>query len=387
MSHNVRPFPFASLESVSKREVALGNVVRALARRHLRLEALGRELTAACGEGVTVGLRGVAIATASRAADSACALALAPADASSIGDGAVIVAELALAARVVAGALKRDAPRVSDASRPSAPALAGALAAVAIATARRAHTGHPLRVLAAGPAPPIARDLVSRVGEVAELRLSVTVGPDVFDAAVLLPTAHLHAVASATLDDGALEALGPLPLELAVVISTATATHAEIEALAVGDAWLPGDISLAPTGDGALEGRVQLIAPTAEVGLGGKLVEGAKVVVGAMERSSWSADDAGPGPASTEEPMAEDTSAAARVLEDAPVVVRVEIGAARMTAREWSAISEGDVVTLDRRITDPVSLRVGGVEIARGELVHIEGELGVRVTSRVMEPS
>ena len=165
-------------------------------------------------------------------------------------------------------------------------------------------------------------------------------------------------------------------------------TSARIDdALAVGDAWLPGDISLAPNDEGVLEGAVQLVAPTSEIGLGGKLVRGAEVVVGAMERSAWSVDDAGIAPASTEDPMAEDTSAAARVLEDAPVVVRVEIGAARMTAREWSAISEGDVVTLDRRITDPVSLRVGGVEIARGELVHIEGELGVRVTSRVTEPS
>ncbi len=387
MSDKVRPFPFTSLEALSKREVTLGNVARALARRHLRLDAVGRELASACGADVTMHLRGVAVTTAARAADSACALALAPADASSIGDGAVIVAELALAARVVAGALRRDAPRVSDASRPSAPALAGALAAVAIATARRAHAGHPLRVLAAGPAPPIARDLVSRVGEVAEVRLSVTVGLDVFDAALLVPTAHLHATADASFDDGALTALGALPLELPVVISRAPATRAEVEALAVGDAWLPGDIALAPNDEGVLEGAVQLVAPTSEIGLGGKLVRGAEVVVGAMERSAWSVDDAGIAPASTEDPMAEDTSAAARVLEDAPVVVRVEIGAARMTAREWSAISEGDVVTLDRRITDPVSLRVGGVEIARGELVHIEGELGVRVTSRVTEPS
>lgn len=68
-------------------------------------------------------------------------------------------------------------------------------------------------------------------------------------------------------------------------------------------------------------------------------------------------------------------------VEDAPLVVRVEVGTARLSAREWSAVSEGDVLTLDRRLADPVSLRVGGVEIARGELVDVDGELGVRVTS------
>jgi flagellar motor switch/type III secretory pathway protein FliN len=38
------------------------------------------------------------------------------------------------------------------------------------------------------------------------------------------------------------------------------------------------------------------------------------------------------------------------------------------------------VVQSGRRLEDPVILRAGGREIARGELVDIEGELGVRIT-------
>ena len=64
---------------------------------------------------------------------------------------------------------------------------------------------------------------------------------------------------------------------------------------------------------------------------------------------------------------------------DSPVVVRVEIGAVTMTAREWAELGPGDVIESGRRIAEPVVLRVGGREVARGELVNLEGELGVRI--------
>ena len=69
-------------------------------------------------------------------------------------------------------------------------------------------------------------------------------------------------------------------------------------------------------------------------------------------------------------------------LGDAPVVVRVEIGVAQMPAREWAELGPGDVVALGRRIAEPVVLRVAGREVARGELVDLEGEVGVRIMSR-----
>lgn len=67
---------------------------------------------------------------------------------------------------------------------------------------------------------------------------------------------------------------------------------------------------------------------------------------------------------------------------DVPVTVRVEIGEARMAAREWASLGRGDVVTLGRRVGEPVVLRVGGLRVARGELVEIDGEVGVRVLER-----
>ena len=70
------------------------------------------------------------------------------------------------------------------------------------------------------------------------------------------------------------------------------------------------------------------------------------------------------------------------VLQDAPLVVRVELGTVEMTARDWAALGPGDVVAIGRKIGDGVVLRVGGVEIARGELVMLDGEMAVRITGR-----
>lgn len=67
---------------------------------------------------------------------------------------------------------------------------------------------------------------------------------------------------------------------------------------------------------------------------------------------------------------------------EVPVVVRVEIGTAEMSARQWASVAAGDVIALGRRVGEAVVLRVSGVEVARGELVEIEGEVGVRITER-----
>lgn len=76
------------------------------------------------------------------------------------------------------------------------------------------------------------------------------------------------------------------------------------------------------------------------------------------------------------------TTTTLEVLEDAPVVVRVELGTVEMKAREWAELAPGDVIALGRRVGDPAILRVGGVELARGELVQVDGEYGVRIVAR-----
>jgi flagellar motor switch protein FliN/FliY len=67
-------------------------------------------------------------------------------------------------------------------------------------------------------------------------------------------------------------------------------------------------------------------------------------------------------------------------LYDVPVELAVEIGRTRMTIRETLALGPGSIVTLDRLAGDPVDLLVNGKPIARGEVVVIDEEFGLRVT-------
>ncbi len=81
---------------------------------------------------------------------------------------------------------------------------------------------------------------------------------------------------------------------------------------------------------------------------------------------------------------ANDTDVLVDAVGEVPVVVRVEIGVAEMRARDSAAITPGDVISLRRRIAEPVVLQWSGVSrMARGELVDIEGDVGVRVTERL----
>jgi len=67
-------------------------------------------------------------------------------------------------------------------------------------------------------------------------------------------------------------------------------------------------------------------------------------------------------------------------LHDVPVELAVEIGRTRMTIGETLALGPGSIVTLNRLAGEPVDLLVNGKPIARGEVVVIDEEFGLRVT-------
>ena len=81
-------------------------------------------------------------------------------------------------------------------------------------------------------------------------------------------------------------------------------------------------------------------------------------------------------------PMAAATVGPADIgrLQNVPVELAVEIGRTRMTIGEALALGPGSVVTVGRLAGDPVELLVNGRVIARGEVVAIEEELGLRIT-------
>ncbi len=68
---------------------------------------------------------------------------------------------------------------------------------------------------------------------------------------------------------------------------------------------------------------------------------------------------------------------------DVPVELTVEIGRTTMTIRETLEIGPGAIITLDKMTGEPVDLLVNGRRIARGEVVAIDEEFGLRVTQIV----
>ena len=68
-----------------------------------------------------------------------------------------------------------------------------------------------------------------------------------------------------------------------------------------------------------------------------------------------------------------------RVL-NVPVELAVEIGRTTMTIGQTLGLAPGSVVVLDRMAGEPVDLLVNGRRIARGEVVAIDEEFGLRIT-------
>jgi flagellar motor switch/type III secretory pathway protein FliN len=124
-------------------------------------------------------------------------------------------------------------------------------------------------------------------------------------------------------------------------------------------------------------GPVLLAAPASSVGIRAEIGDDGRIVLGGKVEALCA----------TETKMAESTeeNELVRAVGEVPVVVRVELGEARMQAREWAALRPGDVVVLGKRVGESVSLRVGGVPVARGDLVDVEGEVGVRIVERIAE--
>jgi flagellar motor switch protein FliN len=67
-------------------------------------------------------------------------------------------------------------------------------------------------------------------------------------------------------------------------------------------------------------------------------------------------------------------------LTDVSVELTVEVGRTRMSLGETLALGPGSVVTLDRLADQAVDLLVNGRPIARGEVVVIDEQFGLRIT-------
>ena len=68
------------------------------------------------------------------------------------------------------------------------------------------------------------------------------------------------------------------------------------------------------------------------------------------------------------------------MIADIPVRVTVELGKTRKNISEVLALTAGSVIELDKMAGEPVDILVNGKLIAKGEVVVIDENFGVRIT-------
>jgi flagellar motor switch protein FliN/FliY len=68
------------------------------------------------------------------------------------------------------------------------------------------------------------------------------------------------------------------------------------------------------------------------------------------------------------------------LLRDVELPVTLRFGSAQMSLRDLARLETGGVIKLDRALTDPVEVLVGGTVIARGEPIVVQGVYGIRIS-------
>ena len=176
--------------------------------------------------------------------------------------------------------------------------------------------------------------------------LEIVAGPVRGHARLLLPPA---AVAALTAPPELEEPLTAFPLFASLRGGTAPLLPAELGSLA------PGDVLLA---DAPPEGRLRLLFPGGFTAVG-TLADGAFLV---------------------------ETTTMESPLSQVPVLVDVELARVPLTLSDLSRLSPGATlpVQLDRR--GLVTLRIGERPLGRGELVEIDGAVGVRILALEVQP-
>jgi flagellar motor switch protein FliN len=74
------------------------------------------------------------------------------------------------------------------------------------------------------------------------------------------------------------------------------------------------------------------------------------------------------------------------VLLHVPLSVTAELGTCHMSVAEVLKLAAGSIIELDRLAGGPIDLMVNNKLIARGEVVAVDENFGVRVTELISRP-
>ena len=71
------------------------------------------------------------------------------------------------------------------------------------------------------------------------------------------------------------------------------------------------------------------------------------------------------------------------VILDVPITLSMEVGRARISIRELLQLNPGSVIKLQRAIGDPMDILVNGCLVAKGEVVVVGDQFGIRIADVV----
>ena len=74
------------------------------------------------------------------------------------------------------------------------------------------------------------------------------------------------------------------------------------------------------------------------------------------------------------------------VLMHVPLTVTAELGTSKMSVAEVLKLGTGSIIELDRLAGGPIDLLVNNKLVARGEVVAVDENFGVRVTELISRP-
>lgn len=155
---------------------------------------------------------------------------------------------------------------------------------------------------------------------------------------------------------------GEIPVLLRIEIGFTWLAAAELTGLAVGDVVLVETVFLAEEGE--------LWLGLGDRGLRATWNEGALTVTTVLTRRGWSMPR-NEIAATGDEPLDS--------LSDLPLRLAFDLGDCHITFGELQSLQVGQSIELPRPLSSAVHLRVNGALVATGELVDIDGRLGVTV--------
>ena len=74
------------------------------------------------------------------------------------------------------------------------------------------------------------------------------------------------------------------------------------------------------------------------------------------------------------------------LVRDVQVVATVEVGRRTLKLSEAMSIAPGSIIQLEREIDSPLDLLINGQVVARGEVVVVDSDFGLRIVEVLDDP-